>query len=243
MQVWGYFSDMLVKANFYHLIKSKEVEMKKQLLFVAAVFFITLISAASAHAIPVQRLTITEGGFSGFGPAVPGRSDYNPFSTINMDIIMGTFQGSPVFDSNGDADPTAGIASIQFINFDLTGVVFTTSTAYGYDPPLAGQNPAPSGDVSDGVLTLNLESWAGFQDGEGIFNAVPAYDVYYKTTYNPITHEYTADWASYPVPGPWDIYQYWHLEGVVHLVPEPGSLLLVGSGLAGLWGVAKRMRR
>ena len=80
--------------------------MKNPVLFLAVVFFMVLLSAVSVLAIPVQRLTITDWDY-----AVNDPSNVIPtvYRQVNMDLIMGTYQGAATLDTNGYADKSSGI--------------------------------------------------------------------------------------------------------------------------------------
>ncbi|PIX83802.1 MAG: hypothetical protein COZ33_03515, partial [Nitrospirae bacterium CG_4_10_14_3_um_filter_70_108] len=170
-------------------------------------------------------MTITAGAFDMGLPPAPG----NVFTNI-QGITLGTYQngafGLPNAQSHANAitspaNKTAGIAGFEFGFFGPVGS-FTFKDNYNaatwnagtssYDGVVLDQYPMPSGDVTGGVLTLNLAAWTASWNGS-LFNQGSAAPV---TTYNAGTGAYTADWNTVIVGGPFDGQTgYWHIEGAI----------------------------
>ena len=132
--------------------------------------------AASAGAAPLATLTIDSFGFAmNHTNAAEGGSDDNSANVINMDIVMGGYQGG--FGSSTDADKTAGIVGFEF----------------GYFGPVAayttGPDAAPSGDITGGVLTVDLSAWTAYWNGTA-FNQGGSTSGTMVTTYNSVTGAY-----------------------------------------------------
>ena len=186
--------------------------------------------AASAGAASLATLTIDSFGFAmNHTNAAEGGSDDNSANVINMDIVMGGYQGG--FGSSTDADKTAGIVGFEF----------------GYFGPVAayttGPDAAPRGDITGGVLTVDLSAWTAYWNGTA-FNQGGSTSGTMVTTYTgtAVTGTYTAIWTKLIDGGPFGGKTgHWSLSGTATAVPEPMSMALVGSSLLGLIGLRRRL--
>jgi hypothetical protein len=96
-------------------------------------------------------------------------------------------------------------------------------------------------------MTLEISAWevmwngSAFEQGPRPVNTDPF--VLATGTYNLDTKFYSVSWVSQINQGPFDgVPGHWHLEGT-HVVPVPAAAWLLGSGLIGLAGLARRSRR
>lgn len=164
-------------------------------------------------------------------------------------------------DLNGDGVPD-GAAGTGYSTTPTTAAnmllpfgFFGTNTYVGTNP-IAYQSgeshPAPAADLdlsscdTNNVcnFTLDTSAWevmwngSAFEQGPRPSSKGPF--VLATGTYNLDTQFYSITWDSQIKQGPFNsIHGFWHLEGT-HIVPVPAAAWLLGSGLLGLIGVARR---
>jgi len=207
--------------------------------------------AGSAYGAEIVDMTITSFGFGmGHATAAQGGADDSSAEQINMSIVPGGFQGGAGWDvlttpSGTAADPNAGIVGFQFSFF---GPVASYTTADTYDDETAAQYgvyAAPSGDITGGVMTLNLDAWSAGWSGQqfnqgGNTGGTMVIDSLVDN--GNMTFNYALHWTKLIGAGPFvGNTGNWDLAGVATVVPEPMSMALVGSSLLGLIGLRRRL--
>ena len=209
--------------------------MKKTLL--AAVL---CVSTGLASAAAITSLEVTGGTFA---LGVPTATDpLNPAAFANMSVD-GSYDGSipsSIGTSESDYVPT----SIVTFNFSIFGPVgvFTQQT----DSVGNGPFPGVTGDLTGNALTLDMRSWTAFWNGTD-FNQGAAG----VTATTDASGNFNTTWSAVVVGGAFDgQIGYWSLNGVAKAestpppeVPVPAAAWLMGSGLLGLVGVARRRRK
>jgi hypothetical protein len=204
------------------------------------------LGAGAANADAITSMTITSGSFFMSDGITPARV---PFSFIgpNTDLVGGYINGNV---SSPTADPNA-IGRFIFFNSVVNTFTAATSNIGG----IAG-GPVPTGDITGGVMTMDLSSffanWNGTDFNQGSATAstdfvptagVPApADVAGSVSCVGTECTFTnLEWQSLIVGGPFNGKTgTWTLSGTATIVPVPAAVWLFGSGLLGLVGIARR---
>jgi len=162
-----------------------------------------LLASSAAHSVKVTSLQITGGDFSMAGAG----GTINPTAFAN--ITIGDYDGSAPLITGSEADyaPT----SIATFAFGFFGPVATyTAATDGLNSGFA----APSGDITSGVLTLDMSAWTAWWNGtafnQGSKSSLGAADVCVNTTcstpivitaYDSVASTFTATWGAVVVGG------------------------------------------
>jgi len=176
---------------------------------------------------------------SGFVAAPASAAVYN---IIGGDFFMDTITPAAVaFDDttgltlNINEGATAYQSTAELPTFPFFGSPVTTFTAAASSQTgVAGGGPAPSGTVADGG-TVDMSSffalWNGTEFNQGADASVTLL----------ANGNYNLNWSSLIVGGSFDGKTgSWNME--ISQVPVPAAVWLMGSGLVGLVGVARRRR-
>lgn len=215
-------------------------------LAVAASVTVAMGMSGAASAAAISSISINDFAFGmGYNPTI-GSNEDSAAKTINMDIVSGTFQGGPNFDGSGNADKTAGIVGFDFGFFGPVSAYTIPDNKNDPNNIQVGVYPAPSGDITGGTMTLDLSAWtAGWNGNE--FNQGGSTSGT-MTISNLVdngngTFDFLAEWSSLIVGGPFNGNTgYWDVQGTATVVPVPAAVWLMGSGLLGLVGVARRRK-
>jgi hypothetical protein len=169
-------------------------------------------------------LSITGGSFNmaGVGGAAISPGPGQP-------IVAGIYQGTGV--------PGDSLTSFSFFGGPVN--TFTAASAPGGVPG----GPVPTGSVDDvaGTISMDLSSFIAFWNGT-FFNQGNAA----SGSYNAVTGAYDLSWSRLIVGGPFSGFTgAWTINGIATVaaapvVPLPAGVWLLGVGLAGVLGLARR---
>lgn len=165
---------------------------------------------------------------------------------------QGDTNGDGIPDGNAGTGYTGVTAANVFEPFSFFGTsTYTGTLPTSYQSGAVNSAPSAFVDLGDCIgtvcaLTADLSSWEvywngnTFQQGPRPVNSGPF--VLATGTLDTATGFFELDWSSQIYQGPFNgVMAFWHFEGTyVPSVPVPGAIWLLGSGLLGLMGFARR---
>ena len=213
-----------------------------------------LLASGVVNAAAINYLEITGGSF-GMNGGTPDSFQINDLAVMTVGGYDGAAPSAP--------GPWNDISIVQF-EFGTNGTVLVRTAET--DGALSGF-AAPSGDITGGAATLNLDSWTAWWSGSSfnqgststmVDNTVCAAGGDFVTrcstavvvdSYNAATGEFTASWNSVVQAGSfkgslgnWQISGIMGTNGNPSAIPVPAAVWLFGSGLIGLAGIARRRK-
>jgi hypothetical protein len=240
-------------AKLYKCLIIGAIHMKKTLLSAAVVSAMTL--AGAAQAVTVTSMTLSDVWNAG-ATTLPGYFN-NIGGTLGSDGAVGRF-GFNAATTGGSFTGDTGV-DMLFEGAQQGPSVFTTGFIFATQPFLPMTNfgayglPSPgiNADITGNSLTFSSLGFGGLFAGTNPFWLAPDAGTLKINFLQDIGGgDYAAafSWTHTITSAEDPSFQYvgqkahWVIEGVMHTVPVPAAAWLMGSGLLGLAGVARRRR-
>jgi hypothetical protein len=201
-----------------------------------------VVQAAAVTSFTIQDVGSGTGG--AYSPTLDGMSGAFRFSNIDPT----TYNGAALFTGDIAAAPGSAPGEIDASVANPAGSFSTGFQALGaqFVPHTTGPTAM---DITGNVLTVTSLPWGGIFAGTQE-NFLPpdagTLEVHFLQYLGGGDYAYKIGWSHFisadgePMPTWPDYTAYWMLEGVMHTVPVPAAFWLLGSGLIGLLGVARR---
>ena len=215
----------------------------------AAALAATCGVADVAQASAVTSFTIQDVG-SGTGGVYSSTLDGNSGAFRFFTIDPTTYYGAYLFSGDVAAAPGSALGQIDASVANPAGSFSTGFLFAGaqFVPQTTGPTVM---DITGNVLTVTSLPWGGVFAGANEPFLPPdagTLEVHFLQDLGGGDYAYKIGWSHFisdedPMPTWSDYTAYWMLEGVMHTVPVPAAAWLLGSGLIGLFGMARRKAR
>jgi len=205
------------------------IRVKRSLIATAVAGVIGLsVTTTAAEAASLSSLAITSGTFT-MGAFTPVPNIITNFSGANL---IGAYNPATWDENLTQTGPASGAVMAWDFN-GISGVWFNAFTA-------ASGGPAPSGDVTGTTLTLDLSALFNNVYGRSHSQGGFVTGIASGGTSGTFTASWTSIFYGGAFPGQTGTY---NVSGTYAAVPVPAAAWLMGSGLAGLAGLARRRRK
>jgi hypothetical protein len=230
----------------FHWRGNTMLDIKKTAVNASLTTALIMGAIGTANAAAISSMTITSGTF--FMDEVMTVRAPLTFIGPNTNLVGGYINGGA--NSTPAPNPNA-IARLLFLGNPFNFYTADVSNIGGVPG-----GPVPTGDISSGVMTMNLSSWIANWNGEdsnqGSASASTDFVATVGTTIPPdlagsascvgtsCTFE-NLEWSSTILTGPFEERTVtFTLSGTATIVPVPAAVWMFGSGLLGLAGIARR---